>query len=64
MIDNFCTEVTNCIDLITIKYPKFKKEIIKATKTEDLSDECKDFIKNHQDQTKNKEEIDKYINKF
>lgn len=58
----FCEKVSNCIGLINIAYPKYKKEIMKATTFEQLSKECKDFILAHQNIKQNEKEINKFIN--
>lgn len=57
----FCEKVSNCIELINIAYPKYKKEITKATTLERLSKECKDFILTHQNIKQNEKEINEFI---
>lgn len=64
MNNEFCELVTKCISLVTIKYPEFKEEILKAEEMADLSEQCQSFIKEHQDEKKNNVEIEEYINKF
>jgi len=57
----FCEKVSTCISLINTAYPKYKKEIIKATTLDQLSKECREFILNHQNKKQNDKEIQEYI---
>ena len=57
----FCKKVSNCISLINNIYPKYKKEIIKATTLAQLSKECRDFILKHQNKKQNEKEIKEFI---